>query len=95
MKKAPQLSKLEQFFSQFNSHHLYQKGKILLRADDNPSGVFYLAKGFARLYGISPEGQEITFNIFKPGTLKLSKNLRSRLSKNCLTIFSGKYALAG
>jgi len=61
-------TKLDRFFDQFNSAHLYKKGEIILRADDNPSGVYYLKKGFVRLYAISREGQEITFNIFKPGS---------------------------
>jgi len=57
---------LEQFFAKFNSVHFYKKGEIILRADENPPGVFFLKKGFIRLYSISPEGQEITFNVFKP-----------------------------
>lgn len=41
---------------------------MVLRADDDPPGVLYLKSGFVRLYSISPNGQEITFNIYKPST---------------------------
>ena len=51
---------------QFNSVRIYKKGEVILRAEDDPPGVFYIKKGFARLYSISLDGREITFNIFKP-----------------------------
>jgi hypothetical protein len=35
------LEKLEKFFSQFNSVHQYKKGEIILRAEDDPPGVFF------------------------------------------------------
>lgn len=38
-----------------------------MRPGDTPSGVFYLKKGFARLYSISKDGQELSMIIFKPG----------------------------
>jgi len=40
---------------------------MVIRADDDPPGVFYLKDGYARLYTVSPYGQELTFNILKPG----------------------------
>jgi CRP/FNR family transcriptional regulator len=63
-----QLLKLDKFFIGFKPVRLYKKGEIIIRAGDIPNGVFYLKKGFVRLYSISSEGQEITFNIFKPGS---------------------------
>lgn len=57
--------KLEEFFIQFK-HVTYKKGEILVRADDDPSGVFYLATGTVRKYAISQKGDELVVNIFKP-----------------------------
>ncbi len=37
-------AKLEKFFSTFK-RQLYKKGEILIRADDTPTGVFYLKSG--------------------------------------------------
>ncbi|QQG42993.1 MAG: Crp/Fnr family transcriptional regulator [Candidatus Daviesbacteria bacterium] len=59
--------KVEQFFNKFNTKRLYNKKEVIIRADDDPLGVFYLKEGYARLYTVSPTGQELTLNIFKPG----------------------------
>ncbi len=59
--------RLEEFFSKFNDKRFYKKKEVIIRADDNPPGVFYLKEGYARLYTISPNGQELTLNILKPG----------------------------
>lgn len=61
------IQKLDCFFTEFNTKRLYKKKEIIVRADDNPPGVFYLKEGYARLYTISPAGQELTLNILKPG----------------------------
>ena len=58
----------EQFFAQFKRPQHYKKGEIILRPQDEPTGVYYLKKGYVRLYLISPDGKDITFNIYKPGT---------------------------
>lgn len=58
------LTKLEEFFSQFKLLH-YKKREIILRADETPSGIFYLQKGFVRSYLITMEGQEFTTLIYK------------------------------
>lgn len=55
------------FFKQYK-HQLYQKGEILIRADDDPSGIFYLKKGTVKQYAISKKGEEIIINIFKSNT---------------------------
>lgn len=44
----------------------YKKGELLIMADDEPSGVFYLTKGRVKQYVISRKGEEIVLNIFKP-----------------------------
>ncbi len=58
-------SKLATFFSQFKSYK-YKKGEILIRAGDDPSGIFYLTKGKVKEYSISQNGDEFVVNIFKP-----------------------------
>lgn len=57
--------KIDAYFSQFK-HQLYKKGEILVRADDNPQGVFYLKSGTVKEYVISKKGEELIVNIFKP-----------------------------
>lgn len=56
---------LDDFFTQFK-HQKYKKGEILIRADDNPPGIFYLKKGYVKEYAISKKGDELVVNIFKP-----------------------------
>ncbi len=56
---------LDTFFSQFRSYK-YKKGEILVRAGDDPSGIFYLTKGRVKEYSISQNGDEYVVNIFKP-----------------------------
>ncbi len=58
--------KLEQFFSQFKRFH-YKRNEVIIRPDDIPSGVFYLKKGYVKLYTLSESGQELILIIFKPG----------------------------
>lgn len=66
-KKSPAVLN-EDFFLKFNALKKYNKGQIILEPGEEPSGVFYLKSGFVRLYLISKDGKEITFNIFKPGS---------------------------
>lgn len=56
--------KIDTFFTQFK-HQLYKKGEILIRADEDPSGVFYLRKGIVKEYSISKKGDEAVVNVFK------------------------------
>lgn len=58
--------KLEDFFSQYK-HQRYKKGEILIRADEEPGGIFYLKAGTVKEYTISKKGEELVVNIFKPG----------------------------
>lgn len=58
------LVKLEEFFSQFKLIR-YKRRETILRADDPPSGVFYIQKGIIRSYIITIEGQELTTLLYK------------------------------
>lgn len=57
---------LDTFFFQYKKQE-YRKGEILIRADENPSGIFYLKEGIVREYAISKKGEELVVNMFKPG----------------------------
>jgi len=61
------LEKLEQFFSQYKSFH-FKKKDTIINAQETPKGVYFIKSGNVRLYSISSEGQELTLNIFKPGS---------------------------
>lgn len=56
--------KVEEFFTQFQ-HRKYRKGEVLVRADENPPGVFYLVSGAVRQYDITGQGMVVIVNIFK------------------------------
>lgn len=56
--------KLNKFFSNYKSLS-FKKGQTILRPGEDPPGVFFIKKGFARLYSVSNEGEELTFVIFK------------------------------
>lgn len=57
--------KLNNFFTQFKKL-TFKKGETIIRPEEQPHGVFYLKKGYARLYSISKNAQELTFIIYKP-----------------------------
>jgi len=40
-----------------------------LRAGDIPQGIYFLKKGYVRLYSLSSAGKELTLVIYKPGEL--------------------------
>ncbi len=58
----------ESFFVKYKTIQRYKKNQSIIGPGADPSGVFYLKSGFVRLYLISEDGKELTFNIFKPGT---------------------------
>lgn len=58
-------SKIAGFFTQFKKI-VYKKGELLIRADEAPSGIFYLKEGMIKEYTISQKGEELVVNMFKP-----------------------------
>ncbi|MFH1186560.1 MAG: Crp/Fnr family transcriptional regulator [Candidatus Levyibacteriota bacterium] len=56
---------LEVFFSKYK-HISYKKRQMIIRAGDNPLGVFFIKKGYARRFTVSREGKELTTSIYKP-----------------------------
>lgn len=59
------VEEFEEFFKQFRIRR-YKKGETLIRADDDPQGIFCLTKGYVRQYTISTNGLELTLHILKP-----------------------------
>ena len=61
------MSELEAFFGRFKPLK-FRKREIILEAEEEPEGVFFIKSGYVRSYSISEEGREFTLNIYKPGT---------------------------
>jgi CRP-like cAMP-binding protein len=57
--------KIDDYFTRFK-HQKFKKGEILIRADDDPLGIFYLKNGIVKKYAISKKGDELIVNLFKP-----------------------------
>lgn len=55
----------EKFYEQFDIRK-YKKSEMLIRADDDPQGIFCLSKGYVRQYTISNCGNELSLHILKP-----------------------------
>jgi CRP-like cAMP-binding protein len=55
----------EIFYKQFITRN-YKKDEMLIRADDDPMGIFCLTKGYVRQYTISKTGFELTLHILRP-----------------------------
>jgi len=55
----------ETFYQQFTVRN-YKKGELLIRADDDPLGIFCLTQGYVRQYTTSKTGIELTLHILKP-----------------------------
>jgi CRP/FNR family transcriptional regulator len=59
------VQEFQDFYNRFNIRE-YKKGEMLIRADDDPMGIFCLREGYVRQYTISKTGFELTLHILKP-----------------------------
>jgi|SRR3990167_10570157 len=57
--------KIEGFFKKYKLRR-FNKGYILIYADNDPPGIFHLESGEVKQYDISPGGSEVVVNVFKP-----------------------------
>lgn len=57
--------KLDTYFSKCEVR-TYAKGEIITLAGDDPKGVSLLVSGLVEQYDITPEGNKLTVNVFKP-----------------------------
>jgi CRP/FNR family transcriptional regulator len=54
---------LDDFFSQYE-HTVFPKGTVIINAEDNPRGVYFIKSGHVREYGMSTQGTEVTIHVF-------------------------------
>lgn len=54
------------FFEEYPQKH-YDKGEVIIFADDSVPPVFYIEKGAVTQHTISEDGTTLALNIFKPG----------------------------
>ena len=60
-------TKLNHFFSRFPKK-TFLKYQTIIQPDQPPAGIYFLKKGYVRLFTASAQGQELTLNLFKPGS---------------------------
>lgn len=56
---------LSSLFLERGKQLIYKNGEIILRPDDTPSGVYYIEKGFVKVYSITQDGDEKLHIIYK------------------------------
>lgn len=61
----PVFDKITDFFSK-STTKTYSKGEILTFGDQDPEGVSFLLDGVVEQYDLTPEGNKVTVNIYKP-----------------------------
>ncbi len=57
--------KIHTYFSKFPKR-TYDKGQILVFADETPEHIFYITEGKVRQYDVSYRGDEVIVNVFTP-----------------------------
>lgn len=60
--------KLTQVFLLHGHRRSYRKKSMIFRLSDTANEAYYVEKGRARTFQITPEGKEVTFDIWNPGT---------------------------
>ena len=58
-------AKVEKFFGQYRMMH-FEEGEILIQADTDPDGIFYIVAGQVRQYDVSSTGDQVVVNVFQP-----------------------------
>lgn len=58
---------LADFFKRYKPIR-YGAGEVIIQMSGEPSGVYYVESGFVKMNTILINGNELTLNIFKPGT---------------------------
>jgi CRP-like cAMP-binding protein len=59
-------NKVSQFFAAFPARG-FTKRQLIMRPDEPLYGVFYVVEGRASQYDVTPAGNEVVVNVFKPG----------------------------
>jgi CRP/FNR family transcriptional regulator len=58
-------NKVNDFFTRYKLQY-FKKGHVLIQAGHEPDGVYFIVGGQVRQYDISPSGDEVVVNMFKP-----------------------------
>ncbi len=58
--------KVAQFFADYPLH-TFDRRQLIIRAETQPTDVFYIVAGRVSQYDITPAGNEVVVNVFKPG----------------------------
>lgn len=61
------VEKLNKYFSS-NKLISYKKGDTIIYATDEPTGVYFIKKGYIKMSTMSVDGNEVILNIHKPGS---------------------------
>lgn len=59
--------KIIKFLTNFKQMR-FSKRDVIIRGDDEPTGVYFITEGFVKMSSINEDGREIAINIFKPDT---------------------------
>ncbi len=59
--------KTEKFFSAY-SRIRYNKGEVILRAEEPPAGAMYLKAGLVRQFALSEKGEMLVLHTYRPGS---------------------------
>ena len=54
-----------EFFKEQSKPLCYRKGEFIIRPDSPPTGIFYIEKGFVRVYFLTGDGEEKIHIIYK------------------------------
>lgn len=74
---AESKTRVEEFFSEYPLTR-YGKGQIILRPEDKIEKVLYIQEGTISQYDITPAGNEVILNIFKPGAFMPMSNVLNK-----------------
>ena len=58
---------LHKLFLLYGSKRPYDKRSIVFKSNDPAGEAYYVETGGVRVYNLTPEGKEVTFEIFNPG----------------------------
>lgn len=62
------VEKLERHFKKYKAGN-YKKGAILIAIGNEPDAVFFLKEGYVKMSTVLANGNDLTMNIYKPGSL--------------------------
>ncbi len=61
------INSVDKFFKKYPIKRFRQK-EIVKRSDEDFKYVYFLKKGYVKMYSVSVDGDELSLNIFKPGS---------------------------